>query len=105
MIKKVKILEEEYGAMLRTLFSVFISPVLMLVCSFFITQTYNDIKDLKAGQVAMSISNAEQSKDIETLKKGFEKGQSNDQLMIKEVGEKVDENSDEILAIWKFQVK
>lgn len=43
-------LHDKHGPIVRTIFSVLVTPVLLAACLFFVTQFYNDQRDVKNQQ-------------------------------------------------------
>ena len=98
-------IDGQYGSVIRTIFSVFITPPLIGLCLFFIVGYYNDQKQMAAQQNMilvelgkLNLTNSHIQKDVDDFTK-----QNEDQ--IRAVNAKCDYNGNEILEIWKFVSK
>lgn len=96
----IKSLQEKHSGLFKSI-SVMITPPLISLCLFFLVGFYDDQKEIKVQQNLILVELGKISTKGAMIEENLSKFESSSNNEISKVSSKCDENSSEILSIWK----
>ena len=100
-MSKIVEVNEKYGDVARTVFSVLVTPTLLLIVTFFLKQTYAEQKAVKAQQNIILVELGKIKTKEEHIEKEVEQYRTQLEKKIDSQKEIAQSNSSQVLELWK----